>query len=162
MRPLETAIGMRPVCEFIPRMKNLRPIRHSRLYNTKLGVGESKVVRTRGGRRPGAIHAAQNLNKVFGPRRLDVRALRDVTAWGCLGHDMCAETCISKVRNCVSNFVSQAASFSARRTVWKQIPRSHRGRDLAGIFIRVRVVLSAFGAPTSCRWANFLGLPVRE
>ena len=59
------------------------------------------------------------------------------------------------MRVVVSNFFSQPASFSPRRNVWKRIPRSHRGRDLAGVFIRVRVVLSAFGAPTPCRWAIF-------
>ena len=32
----------------------------------------------------------------------------------------------------VSNFLSQTASFSLRRNVWKQIPRSRRGR----VFLR--------------------------
>ena len=58
------------------------------------------------------------------------------------------------MRRLVSNFFSQPAFFSPRRNVWKRIPRSHRGRVPHGVFIRVRVVLSAFGVPTPCRWAT--------
>eukprot|EP00959_Pyramimonas_sp_CCMP1952_P457832 9475580-Pyramimonas_sp.AAC.1 len=64
----------------------MSPIRHSLTMILKEGSENLKVTRTRKGRRPGAVQVAQNLSKHVRPRRLGVRALRDVTALGCLGH----------------------------------------------------------------------------
>ena len=66
------------VCIFVPLLQSLRPIRLS-LYIILIKASDSlKAVGARRACRPVAPHAAQIFSQLVGPRRLDVRALRDV------------------------------------------------------------------------------------